>query len=373
MARQRKSHACRYCGKVGCWWHKAQSVNGKPSWLLYEPDDVTLHRCVNAPQPIPNGQPVTQNSQVDPEPQIVRVASTTNDASAVLFGLIAEHVRTELDARFGDLDLSKLAPQTEPAQIVVTLADGEPLAVIDGAHYQAADLIRMIGAGVHALLVGPAGSGKTHACDQVAQALGLAFYPMSVGPQTSKTDLFGYRNALDGSLVRTPFRDAYELGGLFLLDEIDAGNAAVLTALNAALANGHCSFPDAVVKQHADFRCVAAGNTWGHGQNRVYVGRNQLDAATLDRFVNVSWTYDETLEKQIGASRPDWTAYIHSLRAAADANGIRKVLSTRAIVKGCKLYAAGFDRATVEDLVLWNGCSADDRAKLTAAALAAAA
>jgi cobaltochelatase CobS len=52
----------------------------------------------------------------------------------------------------------------------------------------------------------------------------------------------GYMDA-HGKLVRTLLREAYEHGGVFLLDEIDAGNPGVLTVLNALLANGQVGFP----------------------------------------------------------------------------------------------------------------------------------
>ena len=43
------------------------------------------------------------------------------------------------------------------------------------------------------MLVGPAGSGKTTAAKNVATALGLRFYPKSMGPATDEFSLLGYR------------------------------------------------------------------------------------------------------------------------------------------------------------------------------------
>ena len=45
------------------------------------------------------------------------------------------------------------------------------------------------------MLVGSAGGGKTHLVSMVADALKLNFYPMSVGLQTTKSDLLGFVNA----------------------------------------------------------------------------------------------------------------------------------------------------------------------------------
>ena len=52
------------------------------------------------------------------------------------------------------------------------------------------------------MFVGPAGSGKTHLAGCVAESLQLPFYPMSVGLQTTKSDLLGFVNASAQDLQR---------------------------------------------------------------------------------------------------------------------------------------------------------------------------
>lgn len=96
------------------------------------------------------------------------------------------------------------------------------------------------------MLVGEAGSGKTHLASSIAEALNLKFYPMSVGLQTTKSDLLGFINA-HGQYVTSPVREAFEKGGVLLLDEFDSTHAGVVTIINSLLANGHCSFPDRIV------------------------------------------------------------------------------------------------------------------------------
>lgn len=146
------------------------------------------------------------------------------------------------------------------------------------------------------MLVGPAGGGKTTGTSLAAERAGLAYFEESMGPQTSKWDLVGYRSP-DGLYVPGILREPYEHGGMLCLDEMDAANPAVLTVINSAIANGHCSFPDGRVTRHPDFVLVACANTFGRGADRLYVGRQQLDAATLDRFVVVEWEYDERAER----------------------------------------------------------------------------
>ncbi len=286
------------------------------------------------------------------------------------------NMKQQLDGRFGRNEKAlteavnkhvqaKLDEIQGPAPVIqVTLPDGTKAGdPIPNSRPELPKLIKLAAMRKNVMLIGPAGTGKTTAGEHCAQALGLTFYPYSVGAQTSKTDIAGYQDA-HSRLVRSVFRDAFELGGVFLLDEVDAGNANVLTLMNAALSNGYFSFPDSVIKKHADFVCIAAANTFGNGADRQYVGRNQLDAATLDRFIKMEWDYDIELEKRLGKSQPEWLKYIHQLRKARAKTGVRAVFSTRAIVNGVDMLNAGFTRAECETMILWNGISADDKAKL---------
>lgn len=229
-------------------------------------------------------------------------------------------------------------------------------------HKSFALLLQVLGAGQSAFMVGPAGSGKTYAAHQAADALKLKFYAQSVCSQTGAHVLQGYHDA-NGRYVRSMFRDAYEKGGIFLLDEIDAGNPNVISVLNAALANGQAAFPDKMVNRHKDFIAVAAGNTYGRGADRQYVGRNQMDAASLDRFVIIDWDYDEALERDMTDNKT-WCRYVQKIRAAIAHAGKRHVVSPRATMQGSALLAIGIDREKVEDMVIWKGLKADEKAEV---------
>lgn len=195
-------------------------------------------------------------------------------------------------------DAEKSIKENTPVKIEY---DGKIHEVKGLRHKSLDNLIVMASQKIPVMLVGMAGTGKTHAASQVAEALGLKHYTMSVGAQTSKSDIIGYMHA-SGGYVPTLFRKAYEEGGVFLMDEIDAGNANVLIQVNAALSNGFCAFPDKMVERHKDFVFIASANTFGNGANRMYVGRNQLDAATLDRFAVLVWDVDEKLEDKMAES-----------------------------------------------------------------------
>ena len=162
------------------------------------------------------------------------------------------------------------------------------------------------------MLVGGAGSGKSSLCKDVADALELDFYPMSVGIQTTKSDLLGFINA-KGDYVTSPIRQAFENGGVLLLDEFDATHAGVVTILNSLLANDVCSFPDKIVHKNEKFICIVACNTYGRGGSIEYIGRNKLDSATLDRFVVVNVDYDDRLEGLLTRNET-WVNIIRKMR-----------------------------------------------------------
>ena len=211
------------------------------------------------------------------------------------------------------------------------------------------------------MLVGGAGGGKTHLVGSIAEALKLQFYPMSVGLQTTKSDLLGFINA-NGIYMPSPIRLAYENGGVLLLDEFDAAHAGVITILNSLLANGHCSFPDKIVEKHKDFVCLCACNTYGKGGTMDYVGRNRLDAATLDRFIIVDVDYDENLEKTL-TNHDDWTRIINKIRENIAKFGVKMIVSPRASMDGADLLDGGFSFEEVLEMCVFKGCDDDTKEK----------
>jgi cobaltochelatase CobS len=257
-------------------------------------------------------------------------------------------------------------------------------ATIEGyVHQSLPELIAACSVGLPVFLAGGAGGGKTTAMEQVATALGLPFYIQ--GAVSGTHELLGYKDAA-GAYHTTPFRQAYEHGGVMGLDELDAGDAGALLVLNAALANGHMAFPDnpLPVKRHPDFRCIAAGNTYGQGADRQYVGRNQMDAALLDRFYFMGWDYDHALELALcgetgpyndrhvikpvpraitAAMSSDWCNRVQRLRGAIQP-GDRLIISPRASLMGIKALSAGLNNQQVENALVWKGCKADVRRRI---------
>lgn len=237
-----------------------------------------------------------------------------------------------------------------------------PAIKIDTAHKLLPTIVSACVAGVSPFMVGPAGSGKTTLAQQVAEVLKLKFYCES--RVTSEFKLLGFIDAA-GHVVRTQFREAYEHGGVFCFDEVDASDPDALTAFNSALSNGYCAFPDKLVTRHKDFRAIAAGNTFGRGADRQYVGRTQLDAATLDRFAIFEVEYDEQLELSISGNA-EWARYVQSIRAAVVRAQVRHIVSPRASIDGAKLLAAGMSREQVQESCIWKGLDRQNRERVVA-------
>jgi MoxR-like ATPase len=179
------------------------------------------------------------------------------------------------------------------------------------------------------MLVGSAGTGKNVICKQVAKLMNLDFYFSNAVTQEYK--LTGFIDA-HGVYQETEFYKAFKHGGLFMLDEIDASIPEVLVILNAAIANRYFDFPNGKIEAHENFRVVAAGNTYGLGASYQYVGRNQLDAASLDRFAQVEIEYSPAIENSL-TTDAELLNFIRAFRKECAAAGINHIVSYRTITR----------------------------------------
>lgn len=247
--------------------------------------------------------------------------------------------------------------------ITIELPD-MPTIEVDTAHYNFPRLIRKLPLGNHVMLVGPAGTGKGKAAQQAAETLGRTFYSKSCSQGDTPSKWFGYMDG-HGKYHTTPFREAYEKGGVMFIDEWDAAKPEISIEINGALADGVASFPDGMVQQHENFVVVAAGNTWGRGSDRQYRGTTVMNAATLDRFQQVFWDYDERLEKAI-APHPEWCNYVQAVRRIVLDHKMQYVVSMRATLMGGKELLAGAPVHEVAQDTVFGKWAQDDIEKLNA-------
>jgi hypothetical protein len=305
---------------------------------LYEPE---LEAEKPAEKPKPQEKPA-------PMPAAPIPAPVSGDAGAQLAALIAQlagqSVNPEQVARIVDERISAALERVPSIRIEIAAPNGEIREVAGHQHPQFKTLLRAASSRMangyppSIWLAGPAGSGKTHAGHQLADALVLPFHLN--GALSMPHELLGFIDA-GGTYHRTPFREAYEHGGVYMFDEVDGSDNSALLALNAALANGHATFPDAKIKRHENCIILASANTWGLGATAEYVGRAKIDAAFLSRFpVRIAWDYDVALEVAISGNEK-FARRVIAARERARAAGLKVLIDPRASQAGAALIAAG--------------------------------
>jgi MoxR-like ATPase len=298
------------------------------------------------------------------------------DALRVLAGALEEHLRGKgLDEEaVRDIVDQKIAEAKLPRPVEVKLPTGDTVRLEGRVHTQFDELLALVNEGhVNLLMVGPAGSGKTTLAKSLAQSLNRDFALLSLSGGITESHLFGRMlPQADGSWKYEPSRfvQVYEQGGVFLLDEIDAADANVMVSVNAALANGVLANPinGQLHKRHPDTLIIAAANTYGRGGDQMYVGRNQLDSATLDRFVlsTLFVNYDRELERSMTADLGDsdeLIAWVESLRTGIAEKRLRRIASTRLVEQAASALRAGrrLDEVKGRYFQSW---SADEKAKV---------
>ena len=218
---------------------------------------------------------------------------------------------------------------------ITTIVDGKHKEMKGLLHEKFDTVLKFVANDEPVFLTGPAGSGKNYICKQVADALGLKFYFSNAVTQEYK--LTGFTDAM-GNYHETQFYKAFTEGGVFMLDEMDASIPEVLVILNAAIANRYFDFPAPIgyKEAHPDFRVIAAGNTTGHGADYSYVGRNQLDAASLDRFAIVEIDYSVEIENGLAVDL-ELADFCREFRKASKKVGVNVIVSYRAISRLAKM------------------------------------
>ena len=227
------------------------------------------------------------------------------------------------------------------------------------------------------LIVGPAGCGKSYLAKLVYEALKLPRFGKVGGSEgLDETHLIGYSrpNLTNGKdkFVTTPFLDCFEKGGLCLLDEIDRANPNVMLVLNSALdGNGDLPIPARgdIAKKSEDFVCVATGNTYGRGADRMYAGANQLDESTIDRFRMgiVEMDYDPVIDMAV-CPDDELREWCQTVREKINRfGGMRRIMSSR-FMEDAYLMKAKKDWS-LEKIqgVFFNGWSRDEKQKVMSA------
>ena len=304
------------------------------------------------------------------------VKSSKNEATALFESFMNAATKSFTEAKAQDIEDHVLAIAESkledfikekygfiPKKVELTIND--EVKVIDGVvHEKFDEIMDFVATNEPVFLVGPSGSGKSFIVQQIANAMGLPYYFSNA--ITQEYYLTGYSDA-NGNYVPTSFYKAWTEGGVFLLDEMDASIPDVLVKLNEALANKRFDFPAPIgnVEAHPNFRVVAAGNTYGLGADFEYVGRNQLDAASLDRFGVINVDYDENIELNMANGDDDLVTFFHEVREACTKCGIQMIASYRGINRVAKMKElrknrANYDLSCILTTCLFKGLGKDD-------------
>ncbi len=255
----------------------------------------------------------------------------------------------KLDKKFAEgvvLETLKRLEDRVPRRVeIVVQQAGKQTAVKGTAHREFPRLLRAASSRLETgyvpgiFLQGEASSGKTTGARMLAETMKLDWY--FNGAISMPHEMLGFIDA-GGRYHRTPFRDAYEKGGVYTFDEVDRSDPVALLGVNPHLANGIATFPDKQVKRHKDCIIVCTANTWGLGADANYSGATKLDAAFLSRFpVRINWDIDPELETAIVPNQ-EWLARVRRAREQARHAGLKVMIDTRIAQAGAALIAAGY-------------------------------
>lgn len=297
---------------------------------------------------------------------------------------IAAHV-----AAGGSVDLATLRSEVARAvastgarEVVINVNrdDGSSKKLPESTHYLMPRLLRLIDAGLHVALYGPAGTGKSTALIQACEALGFAHELETLDPSTPRSTVFGYRTP-GGEKVETAYSRCYTRGMAYILDEADLAPGPVQTLFNTSLANGAGGFAWGMEARDSKFRFLAAMNTPGLGPTPAYPDRRPMSSAFRDRLYLMYWPEDDNIIRRACGlplrKAPDageetcsaglWGEWYIKVRDYCEKNAPTLRPSPRVVHTGLKALAAGETPEMVADGLLFRGADETLRAKVLTA------
>ena len=260
--------------------------------------------------------------------------------------------KNQVDLIFRDIRTSLLA-EVRRGHTTITMPGMVDVSIQHSDHPVLADVVKSLNLHHKAMLVGPAGTGKTYMIASLSDRMGLDFYKYSCSRDSSVHDLIGYKQPRSETYLETTFLKAYENGGIFLVDEYDAMSGDMALFFNGiADSSKFISIPHRddkpIAQKHKDFHLVMCGNTWGKGSIE-YSGRDFQDLALMDRFrfCRHHVGYHLSLEKELMGPHHNFAT---KLRASLEKTG--SYLSTRNIEDMSNLIRAGVTTQTILKMVL---------------------
>jgi len=218
------------------------------------------------------------------------------------------------------------------------------------------------------MLLGDAGSGKTHMVMQVLEHLGCDikkdFYLYSMSAGVTETKILGKHDPFKDRYIQSDFvrlfdkdivNDPEKITGI-LLDDWDRTDPNVTSCINSALANDYLSIPDRYEKpyamRHPNFLLFVTVNSL-RGSD-MYTGAYAQDEASIDRFVlnKIIVNYDRELERNLLNGYPETCTKLWELRDKIAKYNLRRILSTRVFERAFKYKELKKDDAFIIDKYL---------------------
>lgn len=401
---------CPDCGQHGPYYEVNDTDTGKTLLVLKRADTraaetgtevsaSALHMCLPA-APSGTGAPVSADDTMPTAEEVADMHNWSNQhggggdmaasggaaaddadsrARAALWDILGrpqvaideaavERIATDVATRVvGDMAMPEKT-------IVVTPAERREVTGV--THRQFGDVLAMIAAGENVQLVGGPGVGKTHMCQQVAEALGLDFYVIGFHLQSTASELRGYMDAT-GNYVPTVVADWANNpnGGLLLCDELDRSHPGIQASLNSLLSNRFIMLPNRELIRLTDKHVIiGATNTWGDGPTSEFPAAMPFSAEFKDRFAAIEIVIDEAIELAAAMAKGAATdlteravAYVRAVRSKVKSSAIAGVVvSPRASQRMAALLAQGMEWDTAVNVSLRKGMSDDIWRKLAA-------
>ena len=281
--------------------------------------------------------------QQQPEPQTAKQPKSKKEPKAPK----TEPAKQEVSEEFKKAEKEffkepKAEPKKEePAKDKPVKSEPTAAVTVQNTSDSLTNLKALIQAGIRNIwLHGPAGCGKTTVCKLAGDELFLPVTILSCSAGTSPGEFIGFRFPTPSPSAIT---EAITMPGIVVLDEMPMLQPDVAAVSNALLANNEINTVVGLRVRHPDCVIVATANTTGNGADRQYVGNNQLDAATLDRFAGGFIEVDYSTEYEGANYDEEVCAYCWRLRLLAKQHNLRRIISTRSIQSGTKLKAAGMN------------------------------
>lgn len=345
------------------------------------------------PDKTPLVTPPSTNETLAAMEQVIEETQTQQNPAVdhdlgVLTGRVVKLETWSRDAAIPVLaDLEKRLKKFEAQQPqVIEIKAPEFTARASGVRHPVLDeLLERIGLGQRSfLLVGPAGTGKTTIGEQVREALKASGTTFTMSEDQRREAFVGHKG-YDIQQGTTPFQETALCRDLdisakeekpfvvSIFEEIDGSNPNVLLTINT-LENRFlvtADDPDRPRRNRGpNHVMIATANTFASAQtgSMAYVGRNQLDAATLSRYITLWVGYDPKVERAIVGDN-EAVSLFENVRRKVDQYRLKRVACTRmarqlAQDRRLTKYKGKAIGVVLHDMLINKGWAADEIARV---------